>query len=429
MARRATGAVIEKQRAGGTVFALRFSAYGERRYVTLGDSSEGWDRARAETELANVLADVRRGIWPPPDPAPVAQAPVEEPRFHEFASEWLAARRSDGLAPRTLDDLEWALTLHLVPYFAGFKLSEITVAEVDRYRRAKFAESERRREAIAAGQPLRDGDGRVLRPLGASAINKTLRHLAAVLDQAEEYGHVEKNAAKRRRRRLKVNRPRPVHLDGVDQMQAVLDAARELDAASDRRTSGRLAMTATLMLAGVRASEAGAMLVRDLDLGRGRLEVGRSKTDAGIRSIDVLPLLRDILSDYKAQHRGGLDDPLFTTANGTPRDKNNIARRVLRPVVEHADELLAQRGQHPLPRGVTPHKFRHTYASLCVALGQNPADVMAQLGHTDSSFTMRVYTHALRLSDVERARLRAFVEGEDMELLDPHLTPDLNPGS
>ena len=63
MAKPATGAIVEKRTARGTSFALRFRAYGERRYVTLGATEDGWNRASAEEELQNVLADVRRGIW------------------------------------------------------------------------------------------------------------------------------------------------------------------------------------------------------------------------------------------------------------------------------------------------------------------------------------------------------------------------------
>jgi hypothetical protein len=46
----------------GRTFALRFRAYGKRNYVTTTATS----REEAQTELANVLADVRRGIWRPP---------------------------------------------------------------------------------------------------------------------------------------------------------------------------------------------------------------------------------------------------------------------------------------------------------------------------------------------------------------------------
>jgi integrase len=418
MARQATGQIVERKRGRDVTFALRFRAHGDRHYVTLGKRSEGWTHKRAEDELSNVLADVRRGIWRPPTPEPDPEPPREEPTFHQFATEYVNGRRGDGLSQRTLDSLEWALSVHLLPHFARFRLSAITIEEVDRYRRVKVAEAERRRKAIADGRPLRDDAGRMLRPLGSDSINKTLKILAAVLDQAIEYGripsrdgHAPANAARGKRRRLKADRPRPVHLDGVDQLVAMLDAARELDADAKTRTAGRHALVATLMFAGPRVSEPGALLVRDLDLARARLDVGRSKTDAGMRSIDLLPVLRDVLAEHKAAHRGGLDDPLFPTATGAHRDKNNIRKRVLQPVIKRADELLAERGEHPLPLGVTPHKLRHSFASILVALGRDPSYVMAQLGHTDPAFTLRVYAHAMRFFEDERARLKALVEG------------------
>jgi integrase len=101
---------------------------------------------------------------------------------------------------------------------------------------------------------------------------------------------------------------------------------------------------------------------------------------------------------------------VFTTAAGTPRDKDNARERVLRPVVRHADELLAADDLEPLPR-ITPHKLRHTFASILFALGWQAPDVMAQLGHTDPAFTLRVYAHVMRRGGDERERLRALVEG------------------
>src|SRR5690242_17440205 len=97
MAKAATGGVVEKSTARGTSYALRFRALGKRQFIHLGYASEGWTRARAESELDNVLADVRRGQWqPPPDPAAEATAVREIPTFHQFASEWFADQKVEG---------------------------------------------------------------------------------------------------------------------------------------------------------------------------------------------------------------------------------------------------------------------------------------------------------------------------------------------
>src|SRR5688500_2595685 len=102
MPRPATGQVLERRRKTGRVFALRFSAYGERRYVTLGGPEDGWDRRSAERELLNVLADVRRGTWRPSRLNTAAEPPTDQ-AFHEFASDWLDARRAE-LRPTTVAD-------------------------------------------------------------------------------------------------------------------------------------------------------------------------------------------------------------------------------------------------------------------------------------------------------------------------------------
>jgi integrase len=44
---------------------------------------------------------------------------------------------------------------------------------------------------------------------------------------------------------------------------------------------------------------------------------------------------------------------------------------------------------------VTPHRFRHTLASLLFAEGRNAKQVAAWLGHRDPAFTIRTYIHPL----------------------------------
>src|SRR5436190_20197857 len=120
------------------------------------------------------------------------------------------------------------------------------------------------------------------------SIDKAITRLGQILEVAVEYDLVARNPVRvnPRKRKLKAARQRPVHLDGVDQIVALLDAARELDLAAKSRTSGRYALIGTLVFAGTRDDEVGRALVRDLDLARSRLEVGRSKTSAGLRTID-----------------------------------------------------------------------------------------------------------------------------------------------
>jgi integrase len=88
---------------------------------------------------------------------------------------------------------------------------------------------------------------------------------------------------------------------------------------------------------------------------------------------------------------------------------SNVRNRILAKAVERANERLEKADATPRPDKLTPHKLRHTFASLLVALGTDPGAVMDQLGHTDPTFTLRVYRHGMRRDPEAKARLGALV--------------------
>lgn len=423
MGTKARGQVLTRQRKSGTSYALRFLAYGERRYVTLGTAQDGWTRQKAQIELENILADVRRGLWIPPDQSRTSSTrptggPGEPVLFEDFALDRLRGRVGE-VSARTYEFEEWALRLHLLPYFGSWPVSDIDIAAVDDYRQFKVKQARLRQDAIDRGEPLRDDRGNLIKPLAPQTINRTIAILSSILELAVEYGHLASNPAAGRRRRLKKRAIRPVHLDSPHQIRALLDAAAQLDRESRWPTTDRLANVATLVLAGPRAHELTNARWRDLDLANGRIEIGRSKTEAGLREIHLFPLLRAILADHKARcARAGPNDLIFPTAHDTQRSVNNLRSRILMPTLTRADELLEHRGQRPLPAGGTPHKLRHTFASILVACGEDPISVMAQLGHADPKFTLKIYAHLMRRNPTERAQLKALVNASNLDSVD-----------
>jgi hypothetical protein len=72
---------------------------------------------------------------------------------------------------------------------------------------------------------------------------------------------------------------------------------------------------------------------------------------------------------------------------------------------------IASRAVEPCRQSRCPS--RRASHSQFHAIGKDPTYVMQQLGHTDPAFTLRVYAHAMRRSEEERARLKALVEGHD----------------
>ena len=243
MARQATGEVLVRERRQGRTFALRFHAYGKRRYLSLGTTDQGWTRRKAEEELSNVLTDVRRGIWRPPQRGQGRPEPASRPSTSSPPSG--SAARQGEFAARTIEDYGLALSHHLLPFFAGHTLSEITAQEVDRYKAAKIRERE---------QAL------VERPLSNRTINKTLTRLGQILDVAVRYELVEHNPVKTKVEKLKEAEPRRARLSG-EQVQVLLEVAGR----------HRALLATAIMAGGLRVSELTHLRWRDLDLGAGEL--------------------------------------------------------------------------------------------------------------------------------------------------------------
>ncbi|MBA3428929.1 MAG: hypothetical protein H0U07_10205 [Actinobacteria bacterium] len=84
-------------------------------------------------------------------------------------------------------------------------------------------------------------------------------------------------------------------------------------------------------------------------------------------------------------------DPVIPTAKGGRDCRQNVRRRLLVKAVERANTQLVKEGIEPISE-VGLHGLRRTFATLRCAIGDDPAYTASQLGHTDPTFTMRVYT-------------------------------------
>lgn len=400
MARKSTGTVIETKLGDASrSFAIRFRVNGQRHYRTLGYCFEGWSRKRAEEELANIMADVRRGLWREPgaEPEPV-------PRFHEFAERWFEAQRleggarGNGLSPAGETDLRWRLEVHLLPFFVRSlrdpRLDEITVEMVDRYRQAKVRE------------------GRI----GPTSINKTLATLTAILERGVEYGHIDRNPAKGKRRRLRQPAPPRTRLDRADHIAALIAAAAQLDQRARTQRGQRRALVALLVFAGPRISEALALRWRDVDLARGEIRIRKSKTDTGVRTIYMEPVLRDELGAYRAS-LANLDREalVFSTSKGRRLGESNVRRRIVEPATALANAHLEARNTELLPR-LTPHSLRRTFATLLCALDRDIPFAKSQMGHKTAAMLLDVYAGGVRPD--EKKRLAALVRGDGWTLTD-----------
>jgi integrase len=432
--------------------------------VALGNSADGWDEARVERARAQLLAKIELGLWSPGMSRAEKGGGDSEPTFRELATDWFSDRTANpAVRSRTTDHDLWQLTRYLLPFFGELRPSQITPAAVKQYRRGIREQNMRIQSAAEAGRPLRDKRSQPLRPLGNRSINATLQTLAAILDEAEDGGWIDRNVARGRRMREPVKRKKGDVLE-PDEFVSLLKAADELDrerhlpitlerAESVRRLRDRAhlpwkeiaarlglapttamylyrceptdepagggprrAILATLGLSGLRVTELCALDNQHINLAAATIRVRDAKTDAGVRTVDIRPRLRDDLTAYRAAVGDTrMNAPAFPTRTGRRRTKDNVRVRVVLPTLRRANELRARRDQPPILAHVTPHTFRRTYITFMLAAGFDVPYVQAQVGHRDPGVTLAVYASVIRRPD--RDRLRA----EMRELLGEHV--------
>jgi integrase len=445
---------------GSITFGLRVRASGADERVPLGNTTDGWDELRVETARRQLLAKIELGLWTPGQHHTGVREDENEPSLRELATDWLEDReRNPAIGESTIKHNEWQLTRYLLPFFGDLRPSEITKRKIKQYRSRIRLENEQIRNATAAGRPMRDPrTGQRLRTLSNDTINKTIGTLAMILDEAEDADWVERNIARSRRMReprtprptrgvldvdetlalleaaddLERRRHSPFTLERAEQVHALRDhqqlrwhdVARQLgiamstaiylysclDEHPEPSSGARRAVVATLALAGPRVSELCSLNVRDLDLASARFHIAESKTPAGVRAVDIHPRLLEELRLYHSRRGPSTPEaPEFPTRNDRRRNKDNVRKNVIAPVVAHANALRVAREQTSIRAHVTPHTFRRTYITFMVAAGYDIPYIQAQVGHKDPTTTLAIYAQLMRRAD--RQELREEIRG------------------
>jgi integrase len=456
--------IIRNSRKDGSVtFGLRVRAGKGDEVLSLGNSGEGWDEVRVDAARRQLLAKIELGLWKS-GAGSAPGGPDEEPTFRELATDWLQDRkRNPAIRPRTTELNESQLTRYLVPFFGELRPSQITPQQIKQYRRQLHDDNAQISAARDAGKPLVDArTGRLLRTLGNESINKTLRVLAQILDEAEDATWIDRNPARSKRAREPHERRHRSGALDLDEFISLLEAAEQIDRARhsartleraeiaralrddvglewkaigqrlgvatttaiyiygccepDRSAlvvGPRRAVIATLGLAGPRVTELCMLDNRDIDLTKARFFIQDAKTEAGVRDVDIHGRLLSELQLHRTQLGAReIEKPAFPTRAGTRRDKDNVRRNVVIPVVERANELRLGRDQPPIHVHVTPHTFLRTYITYMLAAGHDIPYVQSQVGHEDPTTTLGIYAQLIRRPDREQMRheLQTFLE-------------------
>ena len=174
----------------------------------------------------------------------------------------------------------------------------------------------------------------------------------------------------------KAPRRLPETLD-VDAMARLLDVRGDHPIATRDR-----AIMELFYSSGLRLAELGSLQLTDVDLREGSVRV--PGTGAKTRIVPVGAKAREALRDWlkvRPQLEKAPVTAMFISRLGRPLSNRNIEARV---------EYWARR--LGLPQGVSPHTFRHSFATHLLESSGDLRAVQEMLGHADIG-TTQIYTH------------------------------------
>ena len=166
---------------------------------------------------------------------------------------------------------------------------------------------------------------------------------------------------------------------------------------------GRRVVVEILGRGGPRASELCDIKighVRLHDPAGARFQIPDSKTEKGIREVQMSPDLVEVVVEHIDRLRRlglptGPDAYLVPNLKGGRMSYGRV-EQLVRDAAQLASEKLVARGLPPLPH-VTPHTLRRTYISIALlAYDWDVKYVMDQVGHADSKVTLDIYAQMQR---------------------------------
>ncbi|MEV4739947.1 tyrosine-type recombinase/integrase [Streptomyces sp. NPDC049555] len=321
-------------------------------------------KPKAEAEQKAILARLDKGTYRDPSAAKAA--------FSIVAEEWFASLRKQGR--RTKNDYRELLDLYVLPRWQEWQVGAIQWADVSEWI-----------------NDLCEQPGASGRKLSPGRIAKTYYVFSGVMKHAVKTLRIASSPATAHDLPRAHDDNEAVYLTHA-QVQALAAAAGPY-----------LLLLLVMAYTGIRWGEAIAVTVGRLDLRRNRLRITQAYSDVN-GHLELGPVKnhekREVpLPGFLMEGLATLaklrvpEDLLFTAPRGGTLRYPNFRRRYFDKAVEAA-------GLGAL--GITPHKLRHTAASLAIAAGANVKEVQAMLGHKSAVMTLDLYGHLWpdRLDDV-----------------------------
>lgn len=328
----------------------RYDASGKQIVHTL----YGRTIAELDAKVAAMRTDLRRGSY----------ADDAGRTFREYAETWLKAK-AQTTAPRTYKKYEDTVLKKCAPLHS-LRLRSIERPDV---------------MALITAETGHPDNQRMIRMV-----------CRALFEQAVDDGLVYKNPAAR----ITIAKHRP------QEKRALTDAEKEALRSCDFTEKERLFLS-VLYSTGLRRGEALGLrwadfdwkartvhVQRSIDFTSGRPVEKETKSVAGDRSVSVPAPLCATLRAYMKKYPSML---VFPAQNGSAMSEATFRRfwaRIYTKIVSYTG--------HEEDVKLTPHIFRHNYASELYARGVDVKTAQYLLGHASLTVTLGIYTHLAEAS-------------------------------
>jgi integrase len=337
----------------------------------------------ADRFAATASVEVREGVHV----ADSASVTVEK-----AGSLWIASGESAGLERSTINQRKSHLEHHIVPMIGQTLLSKLTVPAVRDF------EDKLRKEGRSPAM-----------------VKKVLTSLGSILADAGERGLAARNpvrdikGSRKGRDRRQEKRQKGKLEIGVD-----IPTREEIKAFVAALDGHWKPLLVTAIFTGMRSSELRGLRWQDVNFKRGEIsvnqradqfkEIGPTKSEAGVRTIPVPPIVISALKEHKLKQAPGTT-LVFANPDGEPRSHTNIVNKGLKPAMIRAGVTIGS-GENIKAKYTGLHALRHFYASWLInrkedgGLGLPVKMVQERMGHSSIVMTMDTYGHLFpRLDD------------------------------
>lgn len=326
----------------------------------------------------------------------------------EWAEEWLEILRKNDRSANTLRSYRELLYNRILPGMGDTQLSELSPRQIQNW--LEQMEHQRRlprkRKKPAVSQDSKETEKAPQEPpLSPSSIQRHFAVLRAMLQEAVYRHRIPSNPAKAVRAPGAASPEAAAYTN--DALGPVLAALKSYD------TMFR-ALVVLALTTGARRGELIGLEWQHIDLaaatmtieqgaiyapGVGQI-VKRPKTRRSVRPLPLPPEAVAVLTVWKAEQATQRDakgaewqggDYIFTTQHGSWITLDYANRKLSRFLTKHK-----------LPK-IKLHGLRHTVATHLLANGLPLADASAHLGHSQTSTTLNIYTHALKANQSRAA--------------------------